>query len=61
MPVDGEFMPIKEAAKAYDTSDDSLRRLLAAGRLKRYRREMDKRIWLSRSELDVVFTPKAED
>ncbi len=61
-PVEqGDYLPIREAAKAYATSQDTLYRLLAAGRLKRYRREMDKKTWLKRSELDVIFTPKAVD
>ncbi len=34
---------------------------LLGSRLKRYRREMDKRIWLKRSELDAIFTPRAVD
>lgn len=54
------YLPIKEAAKLYKVSEDSLYRLLAAGRLTRYKREMDKRTWLKRSELDEFFTPKAK-
>ena len=54
-----DFLPIQQAAKAYGVSQDSLYRLLAVGKLKRYRREMDKKTWLKRSELDKVFMPKA--
>jgi excisionase family DNA binding protein len=57
----GDYLPIQEAAKLYSTSDDTLYRLLSAGRLKRFRREMDKRTWLKRSELDAIFKPKAVD
>ncbi len=55
-----DYLPIKEAAKTYKTSDDTLRRLLAAGKLTRFRRDYDKRIWLKRSELDAAFKPKAD-
>ena len=58
--MESEFLPLQQAAKVYGVSQDSLYRLLAAGKLKRYRREMDKKTWLKRSELDAVFTPKAE-
>jgi len=51
-------MPIKEAATFYRTSQHTLYRLLAAGRLTRYRREFDKKTWLKRSELDAIFKPK---
>lgn len=57
----GDYLPIQEAAKLYQVSDDTLYRLLAGGRLKRYRREADKRTWLRRAELDALFTPKPVD
>ncbi len=57
----GDYLPIQEAARLYQVSDDTLYRLITAGRLKRFRREMDKRTWLRRSELDALFTPKPVD
>jgi len=57
----GDYLPIKEAAKLYRVSDDTLYRLLASGDLRRYRRERDKRTWLKRSELDAFFAPKQVD
>jgi excisionase family DNA binding protein len=56
--VDDDYLPIQEAAKLYRTSDDTLYKLIAAGKLKRYRREMDRKTWVKRSELDKVFRPK---
>jgi excisionase family DNA binding protein len=57
-----DYLPIQEAARAYRTSDDTLYRLLAAGKLKRYRRDHDLRTWLKRSELEAVFQIRpAED
>ena len=53
-----DYLPIKEAAKTYRTSDDTLRRLLASGKLTKFGRDYDKRIWLKRSELDAVFKPR---
>lgn len=53
-----DYLPIKEAAKLYKTSDDTLRRLLVGGKLTRFRRDHDKRIWIKRSELDAIFKPK---
>ena len=53
-----DYLPIKEAAKTYKTSDDTLRRLLASGKLTKFGRDYDKRIWLKRSELDAVFKPR---
>jgi hypothetical protein len=53
-----DYLPIKEAAKTYKTSDDTLRRLLGTGKLTRFGRDYDKRIWLKRSELDAIFKPK---
>ena len=50
-----DYLPIQDAAKVYKTSDDTLYRLLAAGRLTRYRRDHDLRTWLKRSELDAIF------
>jgi hypothetical protein len=50
-----DYLPIQEAAKAYKTSDDTLYRLLAAGKLTRYQRDHDQRTWLKRSELDAIF------
>ena len=52
------YLPIKEAAKTYRTSDDTLRRLLASGKLTKFGRDYDKRIWLKRSELDAIFKPR---
>jgi excisionase family DNA binding protein len=57
----GDYLPIQEAARLYRVSDDTLYRLLAAGKLRRYRRESDKRTWLKRSELEAMFTPKPVD
>lgn len=56
-----DYLPIKEAAKTYRTSDDTLRRLLASGKLTKFGRDYDKRIWLKRSELDAIFKPKRID
>jgi hypothetical protein len=53
-----DYLPIQEAARAYRTSTDTLYKLLAAGRLTKYRRDFDKRTWVKRSELDVIFKPK---
>jgi excisionase family DNA binding protein len=51
----GDYLPIQEAAKLYQVSDDTLYRLIAAGRLKRYRREGDRRTYLRRADLDSLF------
>ena len=57
-----DYLPIQEAAKVYRTSDDTLYRLLSAGKLTRYRRDHDLRTWLKRSELDAIFKIRpAED
>jgi hypothetical protein len=56
-----DYLPIQEAARTYRTSQHTLYRLLAAGKLTRYRREMDKKTWLKCSELDAIFKPKAVD
>jgi hypothetical protein len=53
-----DWLPIQEAAKEYKVSTDTLYRLLAMGRLTKFRREFDKRTWVKRSELDVIFRPK---
>ena len=50
-----DYLPIQEAARAYRTSDDTLYRLVSAGKLRRYKRDHDLRTWLKRSELDSVF------
>lgn len=57
----GDYLPIQEAAKLYQVSDDTLYRAIAAGKLTRYRREMDKKTWLKRSELEALFKPRAEE
>jgi excisionase family DNA binding protein len=59
--VDDDYLPIQEAAKRYRTSDDTLYRLIAAGKLRRYRREMDRKTWVKRSELDRVFRPRPSE
>ena len=50
-----EYLPLQEAVRVYSTSRDTLYRLLAAGKLHRYRRQLDRRVWLRRAELEVVF------
>jgi excisionase family DNA binding protein len=57
-----DYLPIQEAAKVFKTSDDTLYRLLSAGKLTRYRRDHDLRTWLKRSELEAIFKIRpAED
>ncbi len=60
-PPQVEFLPLADAAKHYGTGRTTLYRLLKEGRLKRYRREYDKRTWLRVEELEAMFRPRAED
>lgn len=64
MPVDvDQFVPLREAAREYRISRETMHKLLRDGKLTRYRRQYDRRVWLKRIELDSVlarFEPDRE-
>jgi predicted DNA-binding transcriptional regulator AlpA len=55
---EAEFLPLGEAARWYGISEATVYRLLTDAKLKRYRREGDRRTWLSVEELESLLRPR---
>jgi predicted DNA-binding transcriptional regulator AlpA len=55
---EAEFLPLADAAKWYGISQATIFRLLAEGKLRRHRREGDRRTWLSVEELERLLRPR---
>jgi hypothetical protein len=55
---EGEFLPVVEAVRYYGVGRASLFTFLREGKLQRYRREGDRRTWLSVEELERLLRPR---
>jgi len=52
MGTKDEFLTYEEAAKRYGVADITVRKWVRAGLIKRYRRPMDKHVYVKPSEID---------
>jgi hypothetical protein len=55
-----EFLPLAEAPRHYGIGRTRLFEFVRDGKLKRYRREGDRRTWLAVAELEELLRPRPE-